>query len=316
MIALTDTAAAKVKQLLASEDAADLALRVAVRPGGCSGYSYEMFFEPDITADDEQATFGDDGLVKVVVDPAVGPAADRRHARLQGRSRPVRVRHHEPERHPQLRLRAELLLTLRFQLDGRSVEVTDDGVSLLDALRGRLGVHTAKDGCSPQGQCGCCTVWVDGQPRVACVTPLARVAGRSVTTLDGLAEADAWCDTFAAHGATQCGFCTPGIIMRVAALTPEQRQSSVAIDRALAAHLCRCTGWVGIGVAVGAFPEPTHDRDPAASARRAALEGGSAQSVGAAAAGGRGGFADDTAPADAPSPYRGPTVRGWWPGIS
>jgi iron-sulfur cluster assembly accessory protein len=70
VIALTDTAAAKVKQLLESEDAADLALRVAVRPGGCSGYSYEMFFEPYITAEDELGTFGDDGLVKVVVDPA------------------------------------------------------------------------------------------------------------------------------------------------------------------------------------------------------------------------------------------------------
>ena len=70
MITLTDSAATKVKELLKSEDAADLALRVAVRPGGCSGYSYEMFFEPDIAADDEQATFGDDGLVKVVVDPA------------------------------------------------------------------------------------------------------------------------------------------------------------------------------------------------------------------------------------------------------
>ena len=70
MITLTDSAASKVKELLKSEDAADLALRVAVRPGGCSGYSYEMFFEPDIAADDEQATFGDDGLVKVVVDPA------------------------------------------------------------------------------------------------------------------------------------------------------------------------------------------------------------------------------------------------------
>lgn len=68
MITLTDSAAAKVKELLKSEDAEDLALRVAVRPGGCSGYSYEMFFEPDVTADDEQATFGDDGTVKVVVD--------------------------------------------------------------------------------------------------------------------------------------------------------------------------------------------------------------------------------------------------------
>jgi len=68
VITLTDSAAAKVKELLKSEEAEDLALRVAVRPGGCSGYSYEMFFEPDIAADDEQAAFGD-GDVKVVVDP-------------------------------------------------------------------------------------------------------------------------------------------------------------------------------------------------------------------------------------------------------
>lgn len=69
MITLTDSAAVKVKELLKTEEAEDLALRVAVRPGGCSGYSYEMFFEPDIAADDELATFGDDGTVKVVVDP-------------------------------------------------------------------------------------------------------------------------------------------------------------------------------------------------------------------------------------------------------
>src|SRR5918993_4564815 len=69
VITLTDSAASKVKELLKAEAAEDLALRVAVRPGGCSGYSYEMFFEPDIAADDEQATFGDDA-VKVVVDPA------------------------------------------------------------------------------------------------------------------------------------------------------------------------------------------------------------------------------------------------------
>jgi iron-sulfur cluster assembly protein/iron-sulfur cluster insertion protein len=68
MITLTDNAASKVKELLAAEGAADLALRVAVRPGGCSGFSYEMFFDGDIAADDEQATYGD--AVKVVVDPA------------------------------------------------------------------------------------------------------------------------------------------------------------------------------------------------------------------------------------------------------
>ena len=68
MITLTDSAAVKVKELLAAEGAEDLALRVAVRPGGCSGFSYEMFFDGDIAGDDEQVTFGD--TVRVVVDPA------------------------------------------------------------------------------------------------------------------------------------------------------------------------------------------------------------------------------------------------------
>ncbi len=70
MITLTESAAVKVKELLAAEGADDLALRVAVRPGGCSGFSYEMFFDGDIAADDEQAKFGPDESVKVVVDPA------------------------------------------------------------------------------------------------------------------------------------------------------------------------------------------------------------------------------------------------------
>ena len=71
-------------------------------------------------------------------------------------------------------------------VDGQQVQVPDRGVSLLDVLREDLGVRSAKDGCSPQGQCGCCTVLVDGAPRVACVTPARRMAGRSITTLDGL----------------------------------------------------------------------------------------------------------------------------------
>jgi iron-sulfur cluster assembly protein/iron-sulfur cluster insertion protein len=70
MITLTDTAASKVRQLLEAEGADDLALRVAVRPGGCSGFSYEMFFDGDIAADDTSAQFGDDGTVRVVVDQA------------------------------------------------------------------------------------------------------------------------------------------------------------------------------------------------------------------------------------------------------
>ena len=70
MITLTESAATKVKELLTAEGADDLALRVAVRPGGCSGFSYEMFFDGDIAAEDEQAAFGPSGDVKVVVDPA------------------------------------------------------------------------------------------------------------------------------------------------------------------------------------------------------------------------------------------------------
>jgi iron-sulfur cluster assembly protein/iron-sulfur cluster insertion protein len=70
MITLTDSAAVKVRELLDAEGADDLALRVAVRPGGCSGFSYEMFFDGDIAADDSQHDYGDDGTVKVVVDPA------------------------------------------------------------------------------------------------------------------------------------------------------------------------------------------------------------------------------------------------------
>ena len=106
VITLTDTAASKVKELLEAEGAIDLALRVAVRPGGCSGFSYEMFFDGDIAADDEQATFGqDDQSGPGRRRPGVGAAPRGRHARLQGRPQPGRVRHHEPERHAHLRLR-------------------------------------------------------------------------------------------------------------------------------------------------------------------------------------------------------------------
>ncbi|HYZ97862.1 MAG TPA: 2Fe-2S iron-sulfur cluster-binding protein, partial [Acidimicrobiales bacterium] len=136
---------------------------------------------------------------------------------------------------------------LPLVVDGWAVEVPDDGGTLLDVLRERLGARGPKDGCSPQGQCGCCTVLVDGQPRVACVTPARRVRGRSITTPDGLdpAERTVWGYAFCATGASQCGFCTPGIVMRLSALRargagPDDHN---AVERALLAHLCRCTGW-------------------------------------------------------------------------
>ena len=184
--------------------------------------------------------------------------------------------------------------SLRLVVDGRSVEVPDDRSSLLDVLRDRVGVRSPKDGCSPQGQCGCCTVLVDGQPRVACVTPARRVAGRAITTVDGLPDADRWATAFCATGASQCGFCTPGIIVRLAAGASDPA-------RALLAHLCRCTGWRPIVEAAelargGGDIDPWAGRDPDAAARRAALEGGVPQAVSTDVALGRGGFAADTAP--------------------
>jgi len=187
-------------------------------------------------------------------------------------------------------------------------------------LRERLGLRTLKDGCSPQGQCGCCTVWVDGAPRVACVTPARRVDGRAVTTLDGLPEDDrrAWAEALVATGGSQCGFCTPGIVMRLAALAgdvgPGGPPGRAVVDQALLAHLCRCTGWQTIAEAAdnvlgavdgpgpgagGAAPSSSTGRDLRAAAVRAALEGGVEQRVGTDVVLGEAGFADDTGPADA-----------------
>ena len=192
--------------------------------------------------------------------------------------------------------------------DGEQVEVSiAEGETLLTVLRERLGVTSVKDGCAPQGQCGCCTVLIDGEPRVACVTPALRVAGRTVTTVGGLDPAirDALVDAFVACGGSQCGFCTPGIVVRAAGLIERGRTTPIDIDRALAAHLCRCTGWQPIvdsisRAAGGAGPSAgSHERDLHAAARRAELEGGVAQRVDRDIPLGAGGFADDTAPREA-----------------
>ena len=176
--------------------------------------------------------------------------------------------------------------------------VPDDGASLLEVLRDRLGLRTAKDGCSPQGQCGCCTVLVDGSPRVACVTPARRVAGRAVTTLEGLPQATRrrWGAAFAATGASQCGFCTPGIVVRLAALNHGDAVAPASAERALLAHLCRCTGWRSVVEAASSLPALDPGRDWEAARVRARLEGGVAQRVGPEVALGAAGFADDLAP--------------------
>jgi len=182
---------------------------------------------------------------------------------------------------------------VEFICNGVAVGVEPEpGESLLNVLRERLRITSAKDGCAPQGQCGCCTVLVDGEPRVACVTPVTRVAGRTVTTVEGLANdrREAFAAAFVAAGGSQCGFCTPGIVMRFAGGRARN------VDRSLAAHLCRCTGWLTVREAIaGARTAP---RDWERASARATLEGG-AQHVGLAVPLGGAAFADDTAPRDA-----------------
>ena len=206
---------------------------------------------------------------------------------------------------------------LQLEIDGRQVEVTDRGASLLEVLREDLGLHSAKDGCSPQGQCGCCTVMVDGQPRVACVTPVRRIAGRSITTVDGLPveRRERWAAAMCATGASQCGFCTPGIICRLEGLqakgAPAGEDGHPAVEQALLAHLCRCTGWRTLLDAwdlatnrelvdeVNENPHTSSTSSRPGAEARAELEGGTPQVVSPGVALGLGGFADDTAPADA-----------------
>lgn len=194
-----------------------------------------------------------------------------------------------------------------FTCNGAPVDVPiAPGESLLTVLRERLDLTSVKDGCAPQGQCGCCTVLVDGDPRVACVTPASRVTGRSVTTVEGLEPEtrDAFAASFVETGGSQCGFCTPGIVVRAAGLAGRGRTARVDLDRALAAHLCRCTGWQTVYDAIqratsGPGRAVMCRRDLDAASLRARLEGGSAQRVGVDVPLGGGGFAEDTAPADA-----------------
>ena len=137
-----------------------------------------------------------------------------------------------------------------FTVNGTPVSVRSDHPHLLSALRDELDITSPKDGCSPSGQCGCCTVLVDAKAVVSCQVPLAKVAGKSVVTLEGVAaeERDRFANAFAACGGLQCGFCIPGIVMRAKAQIDKKGADLKRDDMArhLGAHLCRCTGYVKV----------------------------------------------------------------------
>jgi aldehyde oxidoreductase len=143
-----------------------------------------------------------------------------------------------------------------FSCNGRTV-VVGEHPHLLAALRDELDVTSPKDGCAPEGRCGCCAVLLDGRAVLSCRTPMSRVEGRSVVTLEGVAEEERQrlADAFAAAGALQCGFCTPGILVRTKELL-DRYGAALTRDQAatrLGAHLCRCTGYLSILDAIEAL---------------------------------------------------------------
>lgn len=139
---------------------------------------------------------------------------------------------------------------LRFQLNGKEREVSPrPGESLLETLRERCDVRSTKNGCQPQGQCGCCLALVDGMPKVTCAMPAAKAEGREILTLEGLPESERQliARSFVTAAGLQCGFCIPGIALQAYRLLekdPDPSRDEIA--RALAGHLCRCTGYTKI----------------------------------------------------------------------
>ncbi|MDH7488928.1 MAG: molybdopterin-dependent oxidoreductase [Anaerolineae bacterium] len=145
--------------------------------------------------------------------------------------------------------------TISFTLNGRAVTVRTDPVrTLLEVLRNDLGLTGTKQGCDLEGECGACTVLLDGVPVRSCLTPVGKVEGREVLTVEGLGDPDRLHPlqkAFAETGAVQCGYCTPGMLMSSAALLARNPSPSrQAIIEALEGNLCRCTGYARIIAAV------------------------------------------------------------------
>jgi carbon-monoxide dehydrogenase small subunit len=144
------------------------------------------------------------------------------------------------------------IVTLKVNGTEREL-IARPSTTLLSALRDTLGLMGAKRGCA-QGGCGSCTVLLDGRPAVSCLVPVVTIDGSAVETIEGLAEGDRLGDVqqaFVDLFATQCGFCTPGMIMSATALLnrkPDPTRQEVA--EAICGNVCRCTGYEPIIAAV------------------------------------------------------------------
>ncbi len=143
---------------------------------------------------------------------------------------------------------------MRLNVNGKSYEVSPPaGASLLDVLRELVGITSVKDGCQPQGQCGCCLALIDDTPKTTCAVPAEKAEGKRIVTLDGIdpEERTLIAQAFSRVAGVQCGFCTPGIALRTHVLlqtpgVPDTDKVRAALD----GHLCRCTGYARIIEAV------------------------------------------------------------------
>ncbi len=147
--------------------------------------------------------------------------------------------------------------TVRFIVNGNSVQMEiEPYLTLLQLLRERLELTGAKEGCG-MGDCGACTVLIDGKTVNSCIFPAMEVEGRHITTIEGMADAQGNLHpiqkAFIEHGAIQCGFCTPGMVLSAKALLDKNRNpTDEEIRKGIAGNLCRCTGYVQIIEAIKA----------------------------------------------------------------
>ena len=145
-------------------------------------------------------------------------------------------------------------MEIKFVLNGKPVSVdVSPSMRLLDVLREKLHLTGTKEGCG-EGECGACTVLVNGEPYNSCLTPVINIVNKAVVTIEGFRETKAYrviADAFADMGGSQCGFCTPGMILATyAVLKKNPHPTEEEIRFALSGNLCRCTGYQAIVQAV------------------------------------------------------------------
>ena len=170
-----------------------------------------------------------------------------------------------------------------FTLNGKPVSIPyESGMHLLEVLREECGIVSAKNGCAPEGTCGCCTVLVDGQPVLACLRKPEHLAGHEVTTLEGIPEdmRRVLGEAFVLEGGVQCGFCIPGSWFAQLVVGERPGLSREAVAKALDGHLCRCTGYARIIDAIQTAGEAWNDHQPVAANRSRAATPISAKSLG------------------------------------